>query len=480
MSSHLTPPRLAERLLALAVADGAWRDSILGDLREEYIVRRRTQGTGPARRWYWSQALAIGARGLLAHVRRRAGSTALLRTAEIETSVGWRAGFSRDFLHAWRTLVRRPGTSAVVIVTLALAVATNTTSFAILDALVLRPFRFPDVDRLVIIASSDPRQGFFDPSIIGRTVRLDGEPHEVVGIAPPGFAIPLGAQVWAPLAYSTEEWNNRRNRYLMAIGCLSEGASINDARAEIAAITDRLRRQYPETNATIPNAVAGFTEGMSDPGTDVFVSTMLVASLLLLLIACANIANLLLAASSERGQEFGMRLALGASRARLTCQLMIEAGLLTSLAIVLAIPLTWAWLGLTRASIPAAVIRFVPGFHSMDISPVVFWSAAAFGALATLVFALIPAWQTVRGDVVETLRHTSRSTTASRQRHWLRNMLAASQVALTLALLFGSGLMLTAADEAVDAASFGFDKHNLLVGRLVLPERPYADAERLR
>ena len=87
--------------------------------------------------------------------------------------------------------------------------------------------------------------------------------------------------------------------------------------------------------------------------------------------------------------------------------------------------------------------------------------------------------QTVRADVADTLRPGRATTTAPRQRHWLRNSLAAAQVALTLALLFGSGLMLTAADRAVNGA-FGFDKHNLLVARLVLPERPYADAERRR
>jgi putative ABC transport system permease protein len=172
-----------------------------------------------------------------------------------------------------------------------------------------------------------------------------------------------------------------------------------------------------------------------------------------------------------------MRLALGASRARLAWQLMIEAGLLTAVAVILAIPLAWAGLLVSRASIPASVIRFVPGWQYMDISPAIFWSTAALGALATAAFALLPALHSVRADVADTLRQGSRATTAPRQRHWLRNTLAAAQVAVTLALLFGSGLMLTASDGAVNGA-FGFDKHNLLTARMVLPERPYADPER--
>ena len=566
----MTPPRLAERLLAASVRDEAWRDSILGDLREEYIVTRRHHGPGPARRWYWSQAFAIGARGVLARVGGRRPPVALLRSAELETRGGWRTGLLRDFRHAWRTLVRRPATSAVIIATLALALATNSTSYAILDALVLRPFRFPDLDRLVMIVSSDPQKGlldresvsagdyrdwrreaqtlthvsaaewwdanlsgienpeqvagfkvtadFFDalgarpvigrpfvideetpgnhrrailghalwsrlygadPAIVGKTVRLDGEAYEVVGIAPPDFALPDGGQVWSPLAHSPEEWADRRNHFLQVVARLADGASIADARAELGRLAESQRRDYPDTNASLPNGVVPFLTGMRDPGAGPFVGTMQAASILLLLIACANIANLLLARGGERAQEFAMRLALGASRGRLAFQLMLEASFLSGIAIVLAIPLTWVGLGLSRASIPASVIRFIPGWRYMDISPTVFWSTAVFGAVATIVFALIPAWHSVRADVAESLKQGSRSTTAPRQRHWLRNSLAAAQVAITLALLFGSVLMLTASRSAVDGV-FGFDKRNVLVARLALPERPYTDPERRR
>jgi putative ABC transport system permease protein len=569
-SRRSQPPRLAELILAATVRDEAWRDAILGDLREEYGVTRTQHGAGPARWWYWSQALAIGVRGVLARIGRGRQSAALLRSAEIETREGWRAGSTRDFRHAWRTLARRPGTSAVIIVTLALALATNSTSFAIMDAIVLRPFRFPDVDRMLIIASSDPTEGpldkesvtpadfrdwrreartlthfsaaewwdanlsgvdqpeqvpgyrvtadFFtalgtrpilgrpfleeeetpgrhrravlghalwtrlfaaDPSVIGRTMRLDGEAYEVVGVAPQGFAIPDGAQVWSPLAYTQEERANRRNRSLVVVARLADGRTMSDARAEMRSLTERLARDHPDTNANVPNTVVTFTQGMSDPGAGPFMSTIMAASVLLLLIACANIANLLLARGSERTQEFAMRLALGAGRGRLAWQLMIEAALVAMVAVVLAVPLAWLGLLLARASIPASVIRFVPGWHYLGLSPVVFWSTAAFGAIATLAFALVPVLHTVRAEVADTLRQGARTTTAPRQRYWLRNSLAAAQVAITLALLFGSAMTLTTADHAVNGA-FGFDKKNVLVARLVLPERPYADAPRRR
>jgi putative ABC transport system permease protein len=566
----VSPPRLAERLVAATVADDAWRESILGDLREEFVMARQQHGANVARRWYWSQAVRIGARGVLARLGARRPGASLLRSAEIETQPGWRAGLSRDLRHACRTLVRRPGTSAVIVVTLALALATNSTSFAITDAIVLRPFRFPDVNRIVLIASSEPAQGFLDkesvtpadfrewrrsartvthlsaaqwwdanlsgvdtpeqvpgyrvtadffttlgtqpvlgrpflaeeetpgqhrravlghalwsrlfagdPDIVGRNVRLDGESYEVVGVAPPGFAIPDGAQVWSPIALTREEWDSRRNRSLVVIGRLADGAALTDARAEMRSMAERLAREFPESNANVPNAVVTFTDGMGDPGAGAFMSTLVAASVLLLLIACANIANLLLARGSERTQEFAMRLALGASRPRLAFQLMIEAALLTTIAIVISVPLAWLGLSLARASIPVSVIRFVPGWHYLGLSPVVFWSTAALGGMATLAFALFPILRTVRADVADTLRQGARTTTAPRRRHWLRNSLAAVQVALTLALLFGSTLMLSAANRAVNGA-FGFDKENVLVARLVLPARPYADAQRRR
>jgi putative ABC transport system permease protein len=564
------PPQLAERLLAATVRDEHWRDSILGDLREEFATMRKRHGDGPAARWYWRQAFAIGARRVAARVRLRSSFPALVQTAELETSGGWRIGFTRDLRHAWRTVARRPGTSAAIVITLALALATNSASFAILDALVIRPFRFPGVERLVLVASDDSQNDLFDresvspgdfadwrresrtisslaaaewwdanlsgidtpeqvagymvtenffpafglspvlgrnfvaaetqpgnhrrailghtlwtrvfaadPTIIGRTVRLDGEPYEVVGVAPAGFALPDGAQVWSPLAYTNEEWANRRGGFLTVVGRLADGATIEHAQAEFAAISERLKRAYPETNATRPTAVVTFTRGMRDPGAGAFLAVMQGATLLLLLIACANIANLLLARGAERSQEFAMRLALGAGRARLTWQLMLEAALLTAAAIVAAIPLSWLLLLLSRRSIPPSVIRFVPGFHYMDISPTVFLATAAFGALATLVFALAPAIQSIQSDVAVTLRQGSRATTAPRQRQWLRNSLATTQVAITVALLFGSGLLLTGADKAVNGA-MGFDRDDLLVARLVLPERPYADGEKRR
>jgi putative ABC transport system permease protein len=564
------PPRLAERLVGASVRDHDWRDSIVGDLREEFVTARQALGDAAARRWYWRHALAISARALAL----RSGPRRRARVWEAPPDQAFDgsplAGLTRDLRSAYRSVSRQPATSAVIVVTLALALATNCTSFAVLDALVLRPFRFPDVDRVVVVASSDPQRPLFDresvsagdfrdwrretrtiahlsaaewwdanlsgtdqpeqvpgfkvtadffdalgaqptpgrdfisdeetpgnhrrvilghalwtrvfaadPAVVGRTVRVDGEAYDVVGIAPAGFAIPEGAQLWAPLAYTPEQWANRRNRHLITVGRLRDGATLADARAEMGNIAERLRREYPETNGKIPTQVVTFTDGMQDAGAAAFLALMIGASLLLLLIACANIANLLLARGSERAQEFALRLALGGSRRRLSAQLVIEAGMLTAVAVLAALPLASLGLAISRASIPANIVRFVPGWAYLQVSPAVFFVTAGCGVLATMLFALMPALQTVRAEMADTLRQGARTITAPRRRYWMRNALAAAQVALTLALLFGSGLMISAVGRAING-TMGFDKRDLLIARVMLPERPYAEPERRR
>jgi putative ABC transport system permease protein len=222
-----------------------------------------------------------------------------------------------------------------------------------------------------------------------------------------------------------------------------------------------------------------FTNGMADPGAGPFIGIWQAAAVLLLLIACANIANLLLARGAERSQEYALRLALGASRTRLFGQTLLEGLMLAVLGVVLAMPLTALGLALSRSAIPASVLRFIPGWAYLHLDVRLFALTALLGTAAMLVFSVVPAMHAVRAQVSETLRQVGRSMTASRGRQWLRSSLAATQVALALALLFASSLALSAADRVVNGR-LGFDKQNVLVGQLVLPARTYEDAEKRR
>ena len=318
-----------------------------------------------------------------------------------------------------------------------------------------------------------------DPGIVGKNVRLDGEPYEVVGVAPPGFTTPDGAELWAPIALTDQQWADRRDENFGILGRLANGAIVEQAVSELATIVDIQRRDHPESNVRRYARLMSFTNGMADPGAGVFIGIWQGAALLLLLIACANIANLLMARGAERSSEYAMRLALGASRARIFTQTLIEGLLLSAIAVIVSMPLLAIGLGLSRASIPASVLRFVPGWSFIRIDITLLLATALLGTIAMVAFSLLPAIQAMRAPVSETLRQSGRSLTPGRNRQWLRSALAATQVALALALLFASTMSLDAADRTVNGA-LGFDKSNVLVAQLNLPERTYSEADSRR
>ena len=562
--------KFAEQLLSVVVRDGEHRESIIGDLREEYARQVRRLGAVRATRWHLRQSLGIAMRYGMARLLRRKPPVRWIAIAEYDTDGRWWTGLSRDIFYAWRSILQRPALAAVVLLTLAVALAANSTTFSLMDALVFRPYRFDGVDRLLVVTTRTPEDTFFDredsaaadfrewkaratsvsqwslhlwwdaslsgvdipedvaafkvtpgffsmlgsppalgrefldeeavpgkdrrvvlghalwqrrfagdPNIVGKLVRFDGEPFEVVGVASEGFTIPDGAEAWSPLALTDEQWANRRTATYGAMARLADGHTVESARAEMLSVIETQRRDYPDTNKNRLGLVMSFRDGMADPGAGPFIGLWQAFALLLLLIACANIANLLMARGAERSQEYAVRLALGASRRRVFSQTLLEGLILSVLAVIAAMPLTAIGLSLSRASIPASVLRFIPGWSFIRVDMTLFLATAALGTFAMLFFSFIPALQAMRAHVSDTLRQSGRTMTAGRQRLWVRSSLATTQVALALALLFGSALAITAADKIVNGA-LGFDKQNVLVGTINLPERTYGDAEKRR
>jgi putative ABC transport system permease protein len=564
------PSPLAESVLNVIVRDHEQREAILGDLREEHARLAARVGAAKAARWHLRQSLGIAVRYSVGRMLRRKPPVRWFEIATAEPDGPWWTGLTRDVLYARRAIMQRPMVSFTVVLTLALALAANSTTFSLMDALVLRPYRFAGVDRLVVattatseesltdrlnVSGADFREwrertttvenwamyqwwdanlsgvdvpeqvpaffvsaGFFellsarpvlgreflqsetepgrhqrvvlsnglwarrfasDPDIIGKSVRLDGEPFEVVGVAPAGFNIPDGAELWAPIAMTDAQWANRRAENYGIFGRLREGATLEQTRAELKTIVDTQRREFPDTNSQRYGRVLSFTAGMSDPGAGAFIGVWQAAAFLLLLIACANIANLLMARGAERSSEYALRLALGASRARIFTQTLLEGLLLALIAIVVSMPLLAIGLGVSRASIPASVRRFVPGWNYIEINLDLFVVTAVLGSVAMIVFSVLPAFQAIRAQVSDTLRQSGRSLTPGRNRQWLRSALATSQVAIALALLFGSAMSMTAADKTINGM-LGFNKENVLVAQLNLPERNYSEADTRR
>ena len=564
------PSRFAEQVLSIVVRDGDQRESMIGDLREEHAKYAVRFGAAKASRWHFRQSFGIAVRYGVMRMLRRKPPVRWISIAAAEPEGPWWTGTARDVLYAWRATTQRPLLSVAVVLTLALALAANSTTFSLLDALVLRPYRFAGVDRLVVatigaaddrfvdrlnVAAADFREwreqsktmkswamyqwwdanlsgvdipeqvpaffvspGFFellgsrpimgraftegeaqpgqhhrvvlghglwarrfasDPNIVGKTVRLDGEPYEVVGVAPPGFTTPDGAELWAPIALTDAQWANRRDESFGIYGRLADSVTVEEARAELATIVDAQRRDNPETNVRRYSRVMSFTQGMADPGAGAFIGIWQAAALLLLLIACANIANLLMARGAERTSEYSIRLALGASRARLFAQTLIEGLILSAGAIALSMPFIAVGLALSKASIPASVLRFIPGWAFIRVDLPLFLVTAALGTVAMMVFSVLPAMQAIKAQVSDTLRQSGRTLTPGRNRQWMRSVLATTQVALALAIVFASTLAMTAADKTVNGV-LGFDKNNVLVAQLNLPERNYSDADTRR
>jgi putative ABC transport system permease protein len=561
-----SPPRLVARLLAFAFADPEWRDSVLGDLQEEFSSACARLGPSRARWWYRRQALGLTLHRLAAHLPGRSRMPQRLPEPAPDRA-GMLGLLGYDLRQAWRSVRHHPALSLTVVIVLAVALAANATIFALADAMVFRPFRYPGVARAVMIASdghapifarTSVAQGDFiewreqtrevmdrlaaaswwDPNytkdgppqqipgfrvspaffeilgaqaelgrtlvdsdergaeqvavlsdafwkrqfggsrdVLGRLVWLDGTPYRVVGVMAPDFRVPFGPDVWAPLSFPPEARSDRRNGGLMVFGRLAPGATIQDAENRMQILLAEQKRIYPEM-ATRQVSVRSFTEGLGDPVTPPFIAVFQAAALLLLLVACANVANLLLARNTERSRELAVRLALGAGRGRLMWQLVLEALVLSAIALVVSMPLAWAALLASRAALPQAALRFIPGIVYMSLEPRTFAVTLLIALVATLGAAVIPAWRAARGSVSETLRPGTRvSDSAGRQRG--RAILATAQIALTLALLATAGLMLSALYRAT-GGPVGFDATSVLTGSVPLPEARYADPVKRR
>ncbi len=310
-----------------------------------------------------------------------------------------------------------------------------------------------------------------DPSVVGRTVMVDGEPHQIVGVMPSRFAFPDGSQIWAPVAFDPKTPPPRRPRYFTPIGKLRTGGTLEAVQSEMALMAGRLARDYPDTNRDHGIRVYTLTRGMLDEGTGPLLSLWQASAVIVLLIACANIANLLLARSAERRHETGVRIALGASRGRIARESLIESALLGLLAVPPALGFAWLSLYAIRISMPANILRFVPGFETLgpDLRLVSFTLGIA--ALTACVFGLLPALQSAKSSVTETLKEGGRTSTG---RQTLRRAIVILEISIALPLLVAAGLGVLGTKRFLTGPQ-GYDPDGLLTLKLILPDRTYPD-----
>jgi putative ABC transport system permease protein len=463
-----------------------------------------------------------------------------------------------------RTLVKRPGFTAVAVLTLALGIGANTAIFSVVNSVLLRPLPFKDSDRLVLVFETTPvaprdfvsvpdlqdyrtgsrsfeefatfvpqsvnmtgagepervvggfassslftllgvnvergralgaeddaeggglvavlgneywrRRFGGDPSVIGRSLTFNGEPYSVVGIMPAGFQF---HGVTPDVLLPAQKWPNykvaRSSHNAWVFGRLKPGVSRETAQGELGAIAKRLEEAYPADNKGRGVEVVGLHEEQVE-GIRPALLILLGAVGFILLIACANIANLLLARGAARRREVALRAALGASRARLLRQLLTETLLLALAGGVCGLIFAqWgvdALLTLNTADIPLQDGLHVHG--GLDARVLLF--SIGLSVLTGFVFGIVPALQLSKADLNRDLKEGGKTVGEGGARTRLRGAFVVSQVALSLVLLVGAGLLLNSFYRLLRAEP-GFDPRNLLTMEYRLPRNRYAKGE---
>lgn len=310
-----------------------------------------------------------------------------------------------------------------------------------------------------------------DSQVLGRRVLLDGEAFTIVGVMPPQFAFPALMGSWVPVMWLSLNGpaGDRNTHSWSIVGRLKRGVSIEQARTEMEGINGRLAKAYPADNGEWPGAkVTRLNDARWVTGFRSILWLLLGASGLVLLIACANIASLLLARGSAREREFAVRRALGVSRGRLARQLLTESGVLASAGCLLGTALAYISLPVLRT-----LLEGQPRTTEITIRPAVLAFAAGISAVTGLLFGLVPA---LRAGRIDPALRTAARNMAPRQ--GLRKALLTFEIAAGLLLVTSAGLVLETLWQATHA-ELGFQTENVLTARVNLPKQKYNSGRRV-
>lgn len=467
--------------------------------------------------------------------------------------------FWQDLRYGARMLIKKPGFTLVIVLTLALGIGANTAIFSFVNALLLRPLPYKDADRLVRVAAvrgneegrfsmlelKDMREQlssfeqigayipgaqynysgdgapeefsailatreFFevlgvpqlhggvwpeeydrernfgvvlshevwqrrfggDPNVLGRKITLDAAPfYTIYGVMPPQFNFPANTQLFRSIAISKflPNYEQRDKRNVYAVARLKPGVTAEQARAELAVFSQRLAQTYPDLNQGLSftlKPLRDFSVGDVRP----YLWLLLAAVGFVLLIACTNVINLLLARSLAREREVAIRTALGAGRGRLIRQLLTESLLLAASGGLLGLAFAVGWVRLLKGLIRAEL----PTWIAIDLD----WRVLVFTLVVSLITGLIaglaPALQVSKPDLNELLKEGAKGSQGGRQ--GLRKALIVAEVALALVLLVGAGLLVKSF-QRLQQTDLGFNPDNLLTMRVALPWRKFNDEQ---
>jgi putative ABC transport system permease protein len=308
-----------------------------------------------------------------------------------------------------------------------------------------------------------------DLSVLGKILNVSDVPHVIIGVMPPGFDYPNDAQVWTPLVLD-ELRTNRKSHLLGVIGRLATGASREQAESELGAFADGLQEQNPGVDPGFQVAVRNLRERITAPVRPALL-VLLGAVGLLLLAACANVANLVLMRNTTRVREFAVRAALGAGNGRLLRQCLVESALLGLAGAAGGVLLTMWCLKLVIAFAP----KDVPRLTEVRADGVVLAFAVGLSLITAMIFGAVPALAASRTDPNEALKEGAKGTTSVRGAK-LRGVLVVAEIALALILLSGGGLLMNSFVR-LSRVSPGFDARNVLTANLFLPDTHYTSKQ---
>ncbi|HEU4434444.1 MAG TPA: ABC transporter permease [Pyrinomonadaceae bacterium] len=334
----------------------------------------------------------------------------------------------------------------------------------------------PGLHRVVVLSDTLWRRRFNgDPQIVGRNITLNAESYTVVGVMPPHFFFPVReGELWTPWAMEPEEASGRGDHYVRVVARLKPGVTIDQANAEVEAIAARLSSEYPRTNEGLGFLVTSFHEDyVGNLRTPILI--LFAAVVLVLLIACANVANLLLAQATTRRREIAIRMALGASRVAIIRQLLVESMLLAVGGGLLGLlGATWGVQWLSTLA-PESLSKL----QSVSVDARVFAFTLGVTVLTAIVFGAVPAIQASRSKPGETLSEVGRDVAGGMSGRYVRRVLVVAEVALAVVLLVGGGLLIRSFHQ-LRRVDPGFRSDNLLTMRMVLPGQKYARPEQRR
>ncbi|HKF49430.1 MAG TPA: ABC transporter permease [Terracidiphilus sp.] len=316
-----------------------------------------------------------------------------------------------------------------------------------------------------------------DPGVLGRTIQIDQRAYTIVGVMTKTMQYPSDVDIFVPFAPTPGRLKDRNDHTYLVVGRLRDGVTVEQAQAEMRIVGQQLAKAYPVTNQGWNVRVETLLDGINGPYTPLYYKMLLGATLFVLLVVCANVANLQFARGIARRPEIAMRTALGASRTRIMRQLLTENVLLALLGGAGGVALGGLDLHFMLVNMPPRVARYMSGWSNTSLNGRTLAFSLVLAGLTAIVSGFAPALEALRVNLVAQLKSGTRSAIGSGRSHRLRNIFAGSQIALAVALVIGAALMSKGMNATLHVAD-GYQPQQVLTYNMTLPLARYGTPEK--